>query len=478
MHLLFETPVGFALFKVDEGRFLKVKSWTDLPQDPASVKKILQFVGFKEFKDAKESLQASVKMVHGKLSKTLEKFIKSNMLSTELEQKLLVNDKKIAAEISKQLGIQCEASDRVTELSRVVRGFMSELLPNINTDEMKNMALGLAHGLGRFRIKFSADKVDTMIIQAISLHGDLDKEINNYMMRLREWYGYHFPELTRIVPDNLLYAKVVQVIGNRTNSTEAELADIVGEDIEREIKLASDVSMGTEISEQDEQFIRGLVEQVIELNDYRTGLEEYLKNRMMSVAPNLATLVGELIAAKLIAKAGSLVNLAKFSASTIQIIGAEKALFKAMKTKKQTPKYGIIYQTKLVGSANGKAKGKIARALAAKSALCVRYDALAEEESNEISVEAKEYLEKRLKYLEDAEKSGGQKDAGLRKKQFAPQGQNQGARPQYNQGADFALNKRPQQGSNGYQGNNGYQGQQGNNGYQSQEGGFKKNKFN
>lgn len=104
----------------------------------------------------------------------------------------------------------------------------------------------------------------------------------------------------------------------------------------------------------------------------------------MSVAPNLSTVVGEIIAAKLIAKSGSLVNLAKCSASTIQIMGAEKALFKAMRSKKKTPKYGIIYQTKIVSNANGRAKGKISRALAAKSALCVRYDALNEQESSDL----------------------------------------------------------------------------------------------
>ena len=79
------------------------------------------------------------------------------------------------------------------------------------------MALGLSHGLGRFKIKFSSDKVDTMIIQAVNLLEDLDKEINNYMMRLKEWYGYHFPELTKIVQDNQAYTKVVQALGMKEN---------------------------------------------------------------------------------------------------------------------------------------------------------------------------------------------------------------------------------------------------------------------
>lgn len=205
------------------------------------------------------------------------------------------------------------------------------------------MTLGLAHGLGRFKIKFSSDKVDIMIMQAVSLYEDLDKEINNYMMRLREWYGYHFPELTKIVPDNLLYTKVVQKLGFKENSEEVSLDDLVGEDLEKEIKTAAEISMGTEITEEDLESIQGLASQLLELFEYRDSLEDYLKNRMMSVAPNLSLVVGEIIAAKLIAKAGSLINLAKCSASTIQIMGAEKALFKALRSKKKTPKYGIIY---------------------------------------------------------------------------------------------------------------------------------------
>ena len=79
---------------------------------------------------------------------------------------------------------------------------LKDLLGDLNSEEMKNMALGLSHGLGRFKIKFSSEKVDTMIIQAVNLLEDLDKEINNYMMRLKEWYGYHFPELTKVVQDH------------------------------------------------------------------------------------------------------------------------------------------------------------------------------------------------------------------------------------------------------------------------------------
>lgn len=453
MHLLFETPLGYALFNVDEATFTKAKTWKDLPTEPKKVKKVLQLKAFKEFTDAKEVLQASVKLIHGKLSKKLEKFLKTNLVSEAIKTKLLVVDKNLAVEINKKLGINCEANDKVIELMRCVRGSLDELLGNVDQTEMKNMALGLAHGLGRFRIKFSSEKVDTMIIQAISLHADLDKEINNYMMRLREWYGYHFPELTKIVTDTTIYTKVVKALGMRKNAADVELAELVGEDVEREIKTAADISMGTDITENDESFILGLADQVIELNDYRDSLEAYLTNRMAAVAPNLSALVGEMIAAKLIAKAGSLVGLAKHSASTLQIIGAEKALFKAMKAKKNTPKYGIIYQTKIVANANGRAKGKIARALAAKSSLCVRLDALQEEENTDMGQECREYIDKRLEYLEKEEANGNAKPVQQKRfnKEFnQPQaqrgynnrGDNFAQKRNFNNGGDNQANKR------------------------------------
>lgn len=107
------------------------------------------------------------------------------------------------------------------------------------------MALGVAHGLSRYKLKFSADKVDIMIIQAVSLLDELDKEINNYTMRLKEWYGWHFPEMTKIVSDNLIYTKVVKAVGMRNKAVDTDLSGILPEDIEKDVKDASEISMGT-----------------------------------------------------------------------------------------------------------------------------------------------------------------------------------------------------------------------------------------
>ena len=225
-------------------------------------------------------------------------------------------------------------------------------------------------------------------------------------MRLREWYSWHFPELAKIITDNQTYAKAVILIGMRTNVKNLsieQLQEVIPDELAEQVKEAAEISMGTEILEDDETHIKTLAKSVNEISDYRANLAEYLKNRMGAVAPNLTNLIGELVAAKLIAHSGSLMNLAKQPASTIQILGAEKALFRALRTKKNTPKYGLIYNASVVGQANNKLKGKVSRTLANKCALCVRYDALGEDDNGKLGNDAKAFMDKRLKLLE----SGG-----------------------------------------------------------------------
>lgn len=281
-------------------------------------------------------------------------------------------------------------------------------------EDISTMSLGLSHSLSRHKLKFSPDKVDTMIIQAIALLDDLDKELNTYAMRVKEWYGWHFPEMAKIINDNVAYSRVILKMGFRSNAANADLAEVLPEEIETAIKAAAEVSMGTEITQEDLDNIHSLAEQVVEFTEYRQQLSGYLATRMQAIAPNLTTLVGELVGARLIAHAGSLINLAKSPASTIQILGAEKALFRALKTKHDTPKYGLIYHASLVGQATGKNKGKIARMLATKTALGLRVDSLADwgiegagdkaeptdEEKSALGVENRLKIERRLRNLE------------------------------------------------------------------------------
>merc|ERR1719311_118884 len=112
---------------------------------------------------------------------------------------------------------------------RGLRNQMENLIDAASGAEMRSMQIGLAHSLGRYKLKFSPDKVDVMIVQAISLLDDLDKELNTYAMRVKEWYGWHFPELVRIVNENIVYSRVVLHLGNRKNIDNVDMTDVLDE---------------------------------------------------------------------------------------------------------------------------------------------------------------------------------------------------------------------------------------------------------
>lgn len=350
-------------------------------------------------------------LVEGKVTPLLTKLLES--IKDEKKASLVVSDAKLGTAINKlpQFNITPVADSSTTELYRNIRAHLTDLVPGLESENLKSLALGLSHSLSRHKLRFSPDKVDVMIVQAISLLDDLDKELNTYAMRVKEWYGWHFPELGKILNDNLAYARVILAVGMRTSTASTDLSDILPEEIETAVKAAAEVSMGTEISDEDLLNITMLADHVVSYTEVRAQLSSYLESRMKAIAPNLTELVGTLVGARLIAHAGSLMSLAKNPGSTIQILGAEKALFRALKTKHATPKYGLIYHSSLVGQATGKNKGKIARQLAAKTALGIRSDALTEwvdEEGNEVDederasfgVAARAKVENNLRRLE------------------------------------------------------------------------------
>ncbi|KAI9917280.1 hypothetical protein PsorP6_012875 [Peronosclerospora sorghi] len=335
------------------------------------------------------------------MGKTLKKFLKKNVVDAGIKDKLAVSDKALGSLIKEKLSIPCINDSAVNEVMRGIRANMDTLISGLEDDDLKAMTLGLSHSLSRYKLKFSADKVDTMIVQAIGLLDELDKEINTYSMRVREWFGWHFPEMGKIVTDNLQYAKCVLKMGMRTNVKSLDFSDILSDDVEASMREVCEISMGTDISEEDVTNISALCEQVISLTEYRAQLFDYLKNRMSAIAPNLTVMVGELVGARLIAHAGSLMNLAKHPASTVQILGAEKALFRALKTKHDTPKYGLIYHASLIGQTAPKHKGKISRVLAAKTALAVRVDALGDTTEATIGFDNRAKVEARVRQLEN-----------------------------------------------------------------------------
>merc|ERR1711959_660403 len=181
-----------------------------------------------------------------------------------------------------------------------------------------------------------------------------------------------------------------------------ELAEILGEEHEDKAQAILDAaraSMGVDVSEIDMHNIVTFTDRVIGLAAYRSSLHEYLTSKMDKVAPNLSALIGEMVGARLISHAGSLTSLAKYPASTVQILGAEKALFRALKTKGNTPKYGLIYHSTFIGRAQQKNKGRISRFLANKCSLSSRIDCFSTTQTTLFGEKLKDQVEERLTFL-------------------------------------------------------------------------------
>jgi nucleolar protein 58 len=445
----------------DEKKFQKTDAeemFDKFFSDDIKAKKMLERVSFEPFADTAEAVVAMTACMEAKVAPSLKKFLKKK-LKQHSDHVLVVADKNIAVSLKESIkNLQIVHNDKTQELFRGIRCYMDELLcseDSISHEDLRSMQLGLSHSIGRYKLKFSADKVDTMVIQAVGLLDELDKEINTYAMRVKEWYGWHFPELQALTSDNIHYAKLVLKCGLRPNFKNTDLSSIIEDEAQQAIiKEAAEISMGTEVADLDMIHVQSLAEQVLSMTEYRSQLFDYLKNRMNAIAPNLTILVGELVGARLISHAGSLMNLAKQPASTVQILGAEKALFRALKTKHDTPKYGLIYHASLIGQATPKHKGKISRMLAAKCALAIRVDALSDDVVGEsldttIGFEGRAKVEARLRQLEGgvATNLGGGGFTAKKTARYDPVAAKMAAvAPAYNNASDMALDTTPTNG--------------------------------
>jgi nucleolar protein 56 len=318
-----------------------------------------------------------------------------------------VSEKNIAGSIKAAFpGIECETGDTsgiVADMLRGVRQHAPKLLKQLQEGDVERAQLGLGHAYSRARVKFSVQKNDNHIIQAIATLDHLDKAINTFSMRVREWYSWHFPELIRIVSENQQYARLALFIGDKKRLSDADLhslAEQVNDDagIAQSIIDAARVSMGQDISEADMENVTTFAARVVSLSKYRKTLHAYLISKMGIVAPNLAALIGEIVGARLISHAGSLTSLCKYPASTLQILGAEKALFRALKTKGNTPKYGLIYHSSFIGRAGQKNKGRISRFLANKCSIASRIDNFSEAPTTKFGDALRMQVEERLNF--------------------------------------------------------------------------------
>jgi nucleolar protein 56 len=260
--------------------------------------------------------------------------------------------------------------------------------------------------LRQFAIDFSSSKVrriseklDLHISQSINALDELDKIINVIGARLREWYGLHFPELDYLIQNIFTYAEIVKLAGNR-NNIDLNMLENLGIESKKAdmIVVAVQRSKGGDILEENLSIIKKLANEVIMQTELRKVLAQQIEEMMEKIAPNIKELLTATVGARLMAKAGSLQKLSVMPASTIQIIGAEKALFRSLKTGAPPPKHGILFQHPILHSAPKWQRGKMARAIASKIAIAARIDLF---RNGEKDLHISEQLNKRITEIQE-----------------------------------------------------------------------------
>ncbi|CEF70244.1 FI04781p [Strongyloides ratti] len=409
--VLFEHALGYVLFRVKEFEDIGMA----LPQvqeailDPKKFMSIINVEAFDPFKNTEAALDNCNAISEGICHPDLVTFLEANLPKKKSKVTLGCGDNRLAGSLVEQFPkMKVMFTGIVPEIIRGIRFHIEKLLKDIPHFSLAKAQLSLGHSYSRSKVKFDVHRVDNMVIQSIALLDTLDKDINLFAMRIREWYSYHFPELYKIVSEQTKFIKCANIIMDRKNysdDTVAKLLEVLNDEEKvNEITDAVRASMGMEISELDLMNITRFTARVNSLLEYRAGLHQYIKDRMSSCAPSLSALIGEQVGARLISHAGSLTNLAKYPASTIQILGAEKALFRALKTRSKTPKFGLIFHSSFIGKAAAKDKGKISRFLANKCSIASRIDCFSDVPVSTFGEKLKEQVEERLKFFEIGEK--------------------------------------------------------------------------
>lgn len=230
--------------------------------------------------------------------------------------------------------------------------------------EIKKSIVDTYNKVARLKMKESSQEEDKLLIQSINAIDEIDESVSKLVERIREWYAIYFPEI-EVIHRNEVYVKLIADVGDRDEIIENHLD---------EHEIAINVSNGADIEVEDLEMIKNFGKSIRNLQESRKAIEEYIDTKMDKIALNLKNLIGSSLGAKLIAHVGSIKKLALHPSGTIQILGAEKALFRHLKTGEDPPKHGIIFQHPDVRTSKWWIRGKIARTLALKISLSVRKD--------------------------------------------------------------------------------------------------------
>ncbi len=291
----------------------------------------------------------------------------------------------------------------------IIRNFHKEIITHIQNmgifktekDYLKFLR-ETSIALTRERVRAAAEKRDRLIVHAIETIDDTDKTTNLFANRLREFYGMHFPELVDAIENHNTFAIIVSKTGDKMNIDKKLLVDEIKlPDKKAETLLASrETSMGSDLLEQDMIIIKEQAKTLVNLFKRRQALEKWMEEAMTTVAPNICGVVSPLLGARLISLAGSLKGLALCASSKIQILGAEKALYRTIKTGAPPPKHGIIYQDPRLNQAKWWLRGKIARVLSGRLSIAARMDYFeADDKSKDLAKELSKKIEEvKIKY--------------------------------------------------------------------------------
>ncbi|RLE77787.1 MAG: C/D box methylation guide ribonucleoprotein complex aNOP56 subunit [Thermoprotei archaeon] len=355
-------------------------------------------ISVKEFPRDVEALAGKLMAVERgelipELRELVEDLIRKNITEVVFESEELARN--VSREFA-QLKVVHELPSRGGQLFRSnIRAYVEKM--GLSWEEYRALLYDVSVLVTKKKVREAAEKRDLFVAQAISAIDELDRTINLFASRLREWYSLHFPELNEIVRDHRDFVRMVYELGSRDNFTEERLKELgVPPPRARKIERSARESMGATMTDFDMEAIKHIASLLLQLYDARKNLEVYVDEAMKEVAPNIRGLVGPLLGARLIALAGGLQKLATLPASTIQVLGAEKALFRALRTGGKPPKHGVIFQYPAIFRSPRWQRGKIARALAAKLAIAARIDAFSGEYKAD---EIKEELQKRIEEI-------------------------------------------------------------------------------
>jgi len=334
---------------------------------------ILNFIEFID--DSQEAIDFYSSIDENVINQAFVDFL-NELLNSGFDE-FIFDNKKLEILTSEQLGHKALFQKENLE-SKNFRFNLEDQLKKIGITLTQNEILNRVKKVEEQLIKDKISEVgkqdDIIIIQIIESLDIIKKSISLFSSRLREWYGLHFPELTdKLFEDNIIIARMVSILGNRENYTVENIEkdfDLKEQRIVTLENLAAN-SMGAEI---DLTIVKSYADQILSLDNYRNELEDYLDKLMEKFAPNLSTIVGSLIGAKLIAKAGSLRKLAYMPASRIQLLGAEKALYRFLKSGEKQPKHGLIFQWNQIRGSKPWNRGKISRVISGKIGISAKVD--------------------------------------------------------------------------------------------------------